>query len=852
MTAENRINTSLLFFFALLFINTFAYGQTTKNIPFIDVVEKLEQSFDVKFSYDSTKAKEITVDEPDYFSSLSEILKTITTTTQIKFTTIDSRYITVVFPEIYIAICGSIIETSTGAPANDISILYNLKEEQLSKSSTFSIEKIKDDSVIEIYREDVLLKTIIAKQLITADSKCPIIFIDENLNYLPTVTLESYIVKGISKNIDGTVTITNKDFEILPSLIEPDVLQIAQVLPGVSSFDETASNINIRGGESDETLILWNDIRMYQTGHFFGLISAFNPNLIKRMTIYKNGTHPAYGEGVSGTLAMESTNTVTEDFEGGVGVNFSSLNAFGKIPLSETFALQISGRTSINSGVGNPVYKQFFARTFQNTSITNLDSNTTFGVRSTDEDFSFYDIGVSVIWDITKRDKITYNFMTISNQLQFTERFVAADSSQASTNRLRQRTLLGGFTHTRNWNNNLKTSTSYSSSTYVFNGNNAQNELIDTQSQSNEVKEKSVRFKISYKINDAIEFDGGYQYVETKVNDNDNAVINPNNTSNATIANSYFGNSTVQLNDNNTTFNAGLRWINYSNFDARFEPRITAHHKFSKALQIFAAAELKSQTVYQFTARENQLLQLENDRWIVANDEDNPVLESTQYSFGGSYSTSNWMLMAEGFYKKVDGINTQNLGFRNQLQNVSAIGRYDSKGVEFSVNKKFTTFSTWLSYTFMDNTYTFDSLTPKTFRGNFDVAHAITAAVNYTWKSIQLSGGLNYHSGLPYTTPLNDSAISTLNNVSVIDYNEPNNATLENYFRTDISAKYSFKIDETFSGNFNLALLNIFDQQTRLSSYYQTRTNANGDSSINRVDQFSLGFTPNISFQLFF
>ena len=852
MIVEKRNNAPFLFLLAFLFLSLTAYSQSNNLVSFSEAVVSIEQSFNVKFSYDSNKAKSIKVESPNITSPLSEILTSITSTTQIKFTAIDSRYITVVFPEIYVTICASIIDTETGAPADNITLLYNTQEEQLESTGKFTLENIKNDTRIKIYREGAFLKTIIAQELERANTICPVIFINENLNYLPTVTLQSYIVNGIAKNNNGSVTITNKEFEILPSLIEPDVLQIAQVLPGVASYDETASNINIRGGESDETLILWNDIRMYQTGHFFGLISAFNPNLIKRMTIYKNGTHPSYGEGVSGTLAMESTNSVTKDFEGGAGVNLSSLNAYGMIPISETFGIQISGRTSINSGVGNPVYKQFFARTFQNTSITNLDSDATFGVRSTDEEFSFYDFSVSTIWDITKKDKITYNFMTISNQLQFTERFVAIDSSQASTNKLRQRTLLGGFTHIRNWNNKLQTKASYNASTYVFNGSNSQDELIELQSQRNEVKEKSARFEASYQLIDALKLEAGYQYLETKVNDNDFAVINPINISNTTIANSFYGNATVQLNDSNTIINGGLRWINYVNFNARLEPRISAHHNVSKAFQIFTAAEQKSQTVYQFTARENQLLQLENDRWLVTNGDDNPVLESEQISIGTSFTKNNWTLLAEGFYKKVDGINTQNLGFRNQLQNVSEIGSYNAKGIEFTANKKITNFSAWMSYTFMDSNYNFDNLAVTTFRSNLDVEHSLTAAATYSWSKIQFSAGLNYHSGIPYTTPLTNTAIDTTGATPLIEFNEPNNETLESYFRTDISAKYSFEIDETFSGNLNISLLNIFDQQTRLASYYQIGTDENNEASINRVDQYSLGFTPNISFQLFF
>ena len=48
----------------------------------------------------------------------------------------------------------------------------------------------------------------------------------------------------------------------------------------IISVDESVANINIRGGTHDQNLFLWNNIRMFQTGHFFGLISAFSFALI--------------------------------------------------------------------------------------------------------------------------------------------------------------------------------------------------------------------------------------------------------------------------------------------------------------------------------------------------------------------------------------------------------------------------------------------------------------------------------------------------------------------------------------------------------------------------------------------
>jgi hypothetical protein len=852
MIVENK-KTTFVVFFIFLFLMCFSAEVKAQNkLPFTEGIKKIETKFDVKFSFDSRKANEFQISLPSLNQKLTKVLSEISSETEIVFAQIDERYITIQFPIIYISVCGTIIESAKGLPFDNADVLYGTQKIITTENGVFEIKKIPYDATISIVVNDYTATSISANSLQNQGINCPFVFINPNLNFLPTVTLENYVVKGISKNTNGSVTIKNSNFEILPSLIEPDILQIAQVLPGVASYDETASNINIRGGKSDETLILWNDMRMYQTGHFFGLISAFNPNLIKKMTVFKNGTHPAFGEGVSGVLSMESYTTVTQEFEGGVGVNLSSTNLFAKIPLSETFAFQVSGRTSINNGVGNPVYKEFFERTFQNTEVINLQSNTSFGLRSTDEDFSFYDISLAAIWDITKKDKLVYNFMTISNQLQFTERIIAIDSSEASNNKLRQRTLLGGITHTRNWSPNLKTTASYNSSTYVFNGNNTVDQLITLQSQRNEVKERAARAEISYRFSEKLTIDGGYQYINTNVANNDIIGVTGTATNNSTSANSFYSNASLTFNQKKTTLGGGIRYLNYGNFDNRIEPRITAHHKLNKVFTLFTAAELKSQTVFQFTARENQLLQLQTARWQVADGLENPLLTSKHISLGTAFSKNNWTLTVEGFYKNVEGINSANLGFRNQFQNAKAIGEYDVKGVEFSLGKKLKNFSTWLSYTYTDNQYNFPTLYPETFRSNLDVTQALGAAVTYGIKNLTFSLGVNYNSGLPFTPVNNQNVVIDNNGTPSISFLAPNSDTLNAYFRSDFSTKYEFKLDETFRGNLNLALLNIFNTENQLSRFYQISSDENGVNSINEVSTKSLGFTPNISFQLLF
>jgi len=171
----------------------------------------------------------------------------------------------------------------------------------------------------------------------------------KNTQKLEEIVVNNYLTSGITKLNDGSLVIKPETFGILPGLIEPDVLQTIQALPGVLSSNEMVSNINVRGGTHDQNLFLWDGIKMYQSGHFFGLISAFNPYTTKKINIYKNGTQAKYGDGISSIIDMYLPNTIDNEFKAGLGFNLINADGYAKIPLSKKTELQLSTRRAITT-----------------------------------------------------------------------------------------------------------------------------------------------------------------------------------------------------------------------------------------------------------------------------------------------------------------------------------------------------------------------------------------------------------------------------------------------------------------------------------------------------------------------
>ena len=79
----------------------------------------------------------------------------------------------------------------------------------------------------------------------------------------------------------------------IPSLMgEVDVIKTITLLPGVVSASEGSSGFSVRGGATDQNLILLDGAPIYNASHFLGLFSVFNNDVVKEATLYK-GDIPA-------------------------------------------------------------------------------------------------------------------------------------------------------------------------------------------------------------------------------------------------------------------------------------------------------------------------------------------------------------------------------------------------------------------------------------------------------------------------------------------------------------------------------------------------------------------------------
>ncbi|MDC1505841.1 TonB-dependent receptor plug domain-containing protein [Winogradskyella sp.] len=686
--------------------------------------------------------------------------------------------------------------------------------------------------------------TVLDKRFIAiTKSKTPL----DKIQRLDEIVISNYLTKGLSKTVNGTVAINTTTFTILPGLIEPDVLQIIQKIPGVTSVDERISNINVRGGTYDQNLILFEGIKMYQSGHFFGLISAFNPYLTEEVTVSKNGTSSKYGDGVSSMISIKNSDVIDKKAKSGVGFNLLSVDGFTKIPLSKKTELQLSARRSFTDVLVSQTYDSYFDRIFRDSELNTTNNLNT--LLSLDERFLFYDFNAKFLYDINASSKLRVNVLNVYNSLDYNQIFTTSENNfQENQSTLDQVSYGASINYSKLWNNKLVTSVEAYYSNYNLDANSFNVTNNTRLKQTNDVADYGLRIDIKKTIDKATKINSGYQFNEVSVSNLED-VTNPIFTSfkkEIIRTHAFFSEVEWKSESKNTYLRFGAR-INYFEklSEILMEPRLTFNQKIFDRFRLEILGELKSQSITQIIDLQQDFFGIEKRRWQLANTDNVPLIKSQQASIGLSYNFNGLLISAEGYYKNVSEITARSQGFQNQFQFTNDIGSYNIRGIDFLVNKSFKQFNTWLSYTYSKNQYQFKNLNDgEAFANTLDLTQVVNASFMYTKKQFKIGIGMNWHSGRPFTKP---STNQNTNN-AVIEYEAPNSSRLSDYFRTDISATYNFKLSKGIAVEAAASVWNIFNQTNIINRFYTL----DADDSIIEINNRSLNFTPNFSLRLNF
>ena len=620
---------------------------------------------------------------------------------------------------------------------------------------------------------------------------------------------------------------------------EADVLRVVLTMPGVKSVGEASTGLNVRGGSSDQNLILFNDATIFNPSHFFGLFSAFNPEVVKDLQLYKSGIPAKYGGRLSSVLEVNSREGNKKNITGtaGIGLLTSRLNIEGPL---------IKDKTSFIFGART---------TYANWLLTLLPSE------YKNSQANFNDINFNITHEINKK-----------NNLYFTG-YLSNDRFNLNNDTTY---------HYGNRNLSLKWKHVFNNTWYLVLAGGVDAYKYDISSEKNPITAYSLAFDINqqylkahvnYFVNakHTLEFGlnnlfyklhpGKYvplgtlsliasdqmppeQALESALYFSDKYTVNRNLSLEGAIRYSQYSYLGAQTINNYTPgipkTESGI--INTSSYGrGQFiktygapEIRATARYAFNEFLSLKAGYNTQRQYIHVLS---NTAAIAPTDIWKLSDPNIKPQM-GDQFSLGvyRNFKSNTIETSVEVYYKNINNYLDYKSGailvLNHHIETDVVSTKGKAYGVELLLKKTTGQFNGWLSYTYSRTLLQMNDLTQGTlinkgayYPANYDKPHDVTFVGNFKVSHrFSLSLNTTYSTGRPITLPIGRfyyaGAERTL-------YSDRNAYRIPNYFRTDISMNIegNHKIHQTFHNSFTIGVYNLTGKKNPYSVYY---TSENG------------------------
>ncbi|MEN1784561.1 MAG: TonB-dependent receptor [Bacteroidota bacterium] len=840
------------------------HGQTlpdehnTDRITLQAALTLLEDLHKVRFSYNPQHIPPGEITLPIKTLALDKALARLSATYQVYFEKIDARYYGVRMELAKMTICGLLCSSTNKAPLEGANILNtsNLRGTTTDAKGYFVSQgnSTKDSIVISVLGYES--RTILVDQWVK--TTCDTLFLKPTNYALDEVVVQEYLGVGMLQRNGGGIIIAPKNLNLLSGLAEPDVLQNLQLLPGVESPGETASGLYVRGGSPDQNLVLWDGIKMYNTNHFFGMVSAFNPYIVESVTLHRSGAHPKYGDRISGVIDIQTEEDIPKKVQGQVGLNTLHFDANLKVPLSKKVGFLLSGRRSFTDIFRSPTLHTFSQKVFQNTSLDEPIGNFDPNLAEADSFFSYYDWSAKALVVPSNSDKLNFSVLTTENALGYFLRPLGTE--EVSGNDLDLLNIGGSTRWSRVWSPHFTSEVTAYLSRYRLTDQ-GENPFLDQSlyfQKANTITEIGLSTHVVWSPNKVHSYSGGYQFFNNKVSYNlryNNFITSDETRGRTHSVYAHYHYDKV----NRWNLGLGIRCNHYSPINIWVaEPRLQIAHQLLAPLRLKASAEIRNQAVRQIVTFFTPDFGLENQVWALANDEGIPLLRSEQFSTGLLWASNNlWHIDIETYYKRIKGFTSATRGFE-LMNDALSEGQGYIKGLDVLIKKTMGNYTTWLGYTWAKNQFFFPDLNNGVrFPGNNDIRHSFSWSHFYRWKKWEFSMGWKYRSGIPYTQAL---GLNTTNNTTTVVYDVPNAKNLPAYHRLDCSVRYTFKWSKKAPSNnakMGLSILNLYNRRTVLNRSYDLLGNTDEntedtDIALGTVDEFSLGITPTMFIRVSF
>jgi hypothetical protein len=689
----------------------------------------------------------------------------------------------------------------------------------------------------ELKMKSLGLKSTRRQIVLFSDGKLNIEMVDE-ITSLREIVVESERNVNITNQM-GTEKMNSKTIKQLPSALgEADILRSVLTLPGVQSVGEGTVGINVRGGAADQNLILFNNSTIYNPAHLFGFFSAFNPDILKSVELYKSGVPAEFGGRLSSVLEVTTRDGNKKKFSasGGISPITGRLTLEGPIVKDKTSIL-LAGRSS---------YSDWLLRQIPNTTISRSEA-------------SFWDANVVVSHEINEKNSIHLSGYYSKDKFKLgndTAYNYVNQNASVNWKRVFSNKLYGVITG------------SYSGYDYsIASEKNPTNAFTLAYG----IKQGGIKADVSYFLNPrhTLNFGVGSIYYALKP-----GTISPSAATSSVIPDTVQPEQAIEsaayVSDRfevtpSLSINYGLRYSlysflgpkdvrNYAPGQPLEEATVldTTRYDVSKNIVTYQGPELRVSARYligkgaslkiSYNRMRQYIQQLSNtaavsptDTWKLSDYHLKPQI-GDQYSIGfyKNLRANTVEVSAEAYYKTtqnfLDYKSGANLLLNQHLETDMVVAQGRAYGLELLLKKPSGKLNGWVSYvysrSFIQTTSSFASETINKgdyYPSNYDKPHAFNFIGNYKFnRRFNISFNFTYSTGRPITLPVAryDGGGSPL-----LFYSERNQYRIPDYWRADVSLNIegNHKIHKLAHGSWTIAVYNLTGRRNAYSVYFEAK-----------------------------
>lgn len=663
--------------------------------------------------------------------------------------------------------------------------------------------------------------------------------------------------EALDKNIKSvemsSTKLEIKQVKSIPVLLgEQDVIKTIQLLPGVKSAGEGSGGYYVRGGGTDQNLILLDEAPVYSASHLGGLFSVFNSDAIKDAKLIKGGMPAEYGGRLSSVMdvKMKDGNSKKHTFSGGIGLISSRLTVEGPL-LKDKASYIISGRRT---------YADVFLKLSKNEDLK-------------DTKLYFYDLNTKINFVLNENNKIYLSGYFGRDVLKYQD-LMEMD--------------WGNTTTTIRWNHlfteKLFKNTSLIFSDYMYH---MAFYMVGDMSLRSGIRDYNIKTDFQYFLNTNNTLKFGFNGIKhtfypgeidvTYEMEDENGLMSEQDTTisvpttHALEGGLYIQNE--QKISEKLSLNYGVRISSFTNIGPRavyenfeqdkvvnarpldtvryesndhintyidYEPRLLVNYVLNDVSSIKGSVTKTTQYI--------NLLQVSSsgtpvDYWIPCTEVVKPQV-AYQYAVGyfRNFKNHQYETSVEIYYKDLMNQFTFRNGaevmLNDKIEHDLVFGKGRSYGAEFLIKKAYGDLTGWVSYTISKTENYFEAKSDEWYSTKYDRTHDVSVVGVYKFSDkFNVSSSWVYYTGDAITLP---SGKYPIDGKWVNYYEKPNIYRAPDYHRLDIGCTYTQKLKKNRESSWNFSIYNVYSRKNPYMILTATDENNPNETYLNKISLYPI------------